>query len=417
MNKTAICFFTKDRVELSRRTIEPLLRILAADGGFDLWWFDGSDTPAGEQFMLDSMGSGRFCRSNVRGGPDAAVVYALTTALAHPAKYTHIGFVENDVLLDPDWFPQTMDLFETGTREGLEVGAVSARCYADRILCQRDGYALVHNLGWGTQIMTRQAATLALRNIRTSWTLENRRTFSQLSGLDIGSSWAFRTAEHHLCADWGNDRILAASGLASLALTPTLVSMIGQTPSLADQGLTLVHEPVEARRDDKAFDRFVMNTALIRSGLLKIPGCDPWFHADDGIIIFAHFFRTLPGFELSGDWRHKFAQGFGPFAMRGLVDASITLELSGPVKFMLSGGPKGGQAQVEDLKSGYVVRPTLNPEVDGNILQAVVPASVSTRRVRVTVLKGEVVLYGVHCREPQAQAQGWVFEHSALPSI
>src|SRR5262245_40005488 len=116
MNKVAIAFFTKDKTELTKRSIEPLLQL----DKFDLWWFDGSDTPKGQEFP-DRYRSDERMRTiyNVRGGPDRAVVYALTRLLKHEHSrtgeiYEYIGLCENDVLLHPDWFGPTMALFERG---------------------------------------------------------------------------------------------------------------------------------------------------------------------------------------------------------------------------------------------------------------------------------------------------------------
>src|SRR5882762_4235654 len=105
MNNVAIAFLTKDRTELSRRTIEPLLH-----KPFDLFWFDGSKETAGIQLPVDyGFGKGIESRMhwNVVGGADVAIVFALTTMLEHPNRYTHVGLCENDVLLHPDWFGPT----------------------------------------------------------------------------------------------------------------------------------------------------------------------------------------------------------------------------------------------------------------------------------------------------------------------
>jgi hypothetical protein len=59
------------------------------------------------------------------------------------------------------------------------------------------------------QILTREAAQLTLKHFHSSWTIENRRTFARLSGIDIGTYWAFRTNEHWLTPDWQNDAVLA----------------------------------------------------------------------------------------------------------------------------------------------------------------------------------------------------------------
>lgn len=409
--KVAIAFLTKDRLELSKRTIAPLL----GSDRYDLHWFDGSDTAAGQNFP----GSYANVRvyDNVRGGADPAVVYALTTLLAQ--GYDFIGLVENDVLLPEGWFGPTYALFERGCSEGLEVGAVSTRAYVDRILCQRDGYALMLNLGWGQQIMTRRAAEITLKYMRTGFTTELRRVFARLSGLDVGTYWAFRTNEHFTTPDWSQNSILAAHGLASLALVPSPCEMVGQKPSLAEQGLKLADAPVEDRRNDVAFHRFVGMTDAIRRGDMDVKGPPVRYRDDAGSeYIFAHQLSGLHASEWSGDWRLKWSPGLGGFATRGFPDAVFETYISGTCRFMIGGGEKGGQVAVEDLKSGYTVRPMLLPEASNQVTQVVVPASVSWRKVRLTVLSGNAILYGIQCQEPQpiisAKAD---FDHSKLWSV
>ncbi len=422
MNKVAIAFLTKDRVELSKRTIVPLLQ----PDKYDLWWIDGSDTPAGIDLPskyifppkeVPANSEGRFGflqehRANVKGGADPAVVYALTEMLK--GDYTHVGLVENDVLLHPDWFGPTFALFDRGAAEGLVVGAVSARAFCDRILCQRDGYAVMHNLGWGMQILARQAAELTLRHMRTHFTTENRRTFARLSGIDIGTYWAFKTNEHFTTPDWGNDAVLAAHGLASLALVPSPVEMVGQKPPLAEQGLKLADAPVEDRRNDKAFGDFIHGTWAIRHG--NDIGIPPIRYRDDAGVehVFAHQLDSLYGSQWAGDWRLKWSPGLGGFAARGFPNAAFETCISGTCRFMVGGGEKGGQVAVEDLKSGYTVRPTLLPEASNQVTQVVCPASVSWRKVRLTVLSGSCILFGIQCQEPQPVVTGWSFDHSKL---
>jgi hypothetical protein len=415
MNKIAIAFLTKDRVDLSKRTIVPLLQ----PDKLDLFLIDGSDTPAGIRFADGYMEEGApdHVHINVKGGADTAVVYALTEMLK--GDYTHVGLVENDVLLHPDWFGPTMALFERGAAEGLAVGAASARCYQDRVLLQRDGYALVHNLGWGMQILTRQAAELTLRHFRTHWTTENRRTFARLSGIDIGSYWAFRTNDHWTTPDWGNDAVLASHGLASLALVPSPAEMIGQKPSLADQGLKLADAPVEDRRNDAAFRDFVSVTQqLIRNGALDIGVPPVRFRGDDGTqIVFAHQLDSLAVATWSGDWRLKWSPGLGGFAARGFPQAGFECYASGTARFMVMGGEKGGQIQIEDTKSGYVVRPTLLPEASNQVTQVVAPTGVSWRLLRLTVLSGSCLFYGMQFQEPQPTVGLWKFDYSKLWAV
>lgn len=413
MNKIAIAFLTKDRVELSRRTIEPLLQ----PEKFDLWWIDGSETEegrAGTYFTSAPFGA----HHSVRGGADAAVAYALTLMLTHSYGYTHIGLVENDVLLAPDWFDRTFSLFEQGKQDGLEVGAVSARAYEDRILCQLNGYALMHNLGWGQVIFTRQAAQIALKHFRTGNTTDNRRLFAQLTGKDIGAWWAFRANDHPVVADWNNDRVLAAHGLASLALTPSPVEMIGQVPSLAEQGLVLATGPVEARRDAFVFDMFVGHTRSIREETYQPGWNGVRYRSDEGLTtIFAHQVRGLDASApYEGEWRLRNSQGFGPFAWRAAAPgATFETYVSGACDLMVSGGLDGGEVEVLDLQSGYICKPRLPHETQqGQVMHLQVPANVSYRKIRLVAHSPGISFFGLRCREPQPE-RNWTFDHSCLP--
>jgi hypothetical protein len=425
LNQIAIGFLTKDRVELSRQTIKPLLQ----PGKFDLFWFDGSSTPEGralpvEISLVQEPLHGIRVHESVLGGPDAAVAYALTTMLKG-GDYEYIGLCENDVLLHPDWFGPTMALFDRGAGDGLCVGAVSTRCYEDRILFQRDGYAVCHNLGWGMQILTREAAHLALTRMRTSFTTENRRVFCQLSGLDIGRWWAFNYVESPLCADWHNDVVLASHGLASLALTPSPVEMIGQDPPLHAQGLRLATKPMELLRHDEAFDRYVSNTARIRQGTFTLDQRVELYDPGSGThTIFPHQVASFGG-VYEGDWRLKFSQGWGPFVWKAgaafpvhssVLAPSLEVPLSGAVEFLVSGGQHGGQVEVDDIHSKYRIQPKLPPEGSHQSVVALqVPASISYRQVRLTALSPGVCFYGMRCREPQPHIPGVEFDWHTLP--
>lgn len=436
--RIAIAFLTKDQTELSSRTISPLLQAHA-----DIFWIDGSTTEKGRtlphKISLDQPQNHHiFVHANVLGGPDAAVAYALTQMLKG-GDYTYIGLCESDVLLQEGWFEHTMDLFEVGECDGLQVGAVSARCYQDRILVQRDAYAVCHNLGFGQAILTREAAWLALANMRTGWSTDNRRLFAQLSGIDIGAYWAFRASENAVTADWNQDRVLASHGLASLALTPTACEMLGQTPPLDQQGLVLAKAPIEDRRNDVAFDRYVHQTAAIREGKLR-PGTPGPIYVDDGgrRLYFPHQLGLLDA-RFGGDWNLKWFQGMGPFGWKagatiargvdttGYKDGdpvpdvliaqwpTLDITLSGSVEFLVSGGDKGGQIMVEDLHSGYTVKPTLPSGTA--IMGLVAPCGVSHRQLRLTALAPGVCFHGIRTREPQPERTDWAFDYSALPGV
>ena len=410
MNHVAIAFSTKDRVELTKRTLEPLLQ----PGRFDLHWVDGSQTAEGCKLQQDSWPA--TIHAGVIGGSCRAIVYALTTLLKDLPKYTHVGLCENDVLLDKDWFEPTMELFERGARDGLKVGAVSARCYEDRVLLQRDGYAVMHNLGAGMIIFTREAAQLILQTYRTGMTGENRRIFSIVSGIDIGAFWAFRGAEHMLCADWTWDHILACHGMSSLALTPAKAE---QLEDIASMGLKMVKEPVEVRRDERTFSRYRETMACIRENEPLMPYQPGHRLFYDGVhTIFPHQMAQLGG-VYEGDWRFKWSIGFGCFSWKaGEGVSTLTIPIFGPCEVLVSGGPEGGKVRVEDTLSGFSCEPDLQAEgPEGRVLQLAIPGAVSYRSIRITALKPCTTFYGIRMREAQPFFPDAKFDFNRLPPL
>ncbi|HTQ99120.1 MAG TPA: hypothetical protein VMH83_03980 [Candidatus Acidoferrum sp.] len=403
----AIAFSSKDRVELSKQSIEPLLQ----PDKFSLYWIDGSATEAGIE--LPTKYDHLKIASNITGGADAAIVYALTKMLQDDHEY--IGLIENDVLLDPDWFVPTMGLFVRGAKEGLDVGAVSPRCYVDRILCQRDGYALMHNLGAGAVIFTRKAATLVLEYYRTGWTTENRTAFAQLCGLDIGAWWAFSGNEHQLTADWTFDRILALHGLASLALTPGKATMIGQEMSLEQQGLQLANEPAKERVNDEAFDQFVNRSMLLRREVYSIRCPVPLTQFDGAATYFPHQIASLGGCR-EGEWKLKWSQGWGPFAYRTDGNAKLVLPLTGPCVLMMSASAPGVKARVVDKHSGYNIEFEVMQEDAGRgLMNVTVPGAFMYRDIEVTTQVPGLNFYGVMTRGVQVTQPGNWFDYSVLP--
>jgi hypothetical protein len=426
MNRVGIAFSSKDRPELTRKTIEPLLQ----KDKFDLHWVDGSKTDAGRYlFLEEGVAAGvEAVHQGITGGSCRAIVYALTTMLGARANksvpgreraqywydYTHVGLVENDVLLDPDWFEPTMELFEIGEKAGLKVGAVSARTYEDRVLIQCDGYAVMHNIGAGMQIFTREAAELILQQYRTGMTGENRKTFSILSGIDIGGFWAFRGSEHMLVADWTWDHMLAKHGMCSLALTPAKAEQLEDIDAM---GLKMVREPIEARRDLRAFELFSSRLAVVRERRMDIQHLANDHLYDAGQhIIFPHQIPQIGG-KYSGDWRFKWSMGYGCFSWKaGEDEPSLSVSIFGPCELLVSGGEKGGRIRVED-DLGFQVAPQLHPESEaGRVLQLIVPAAYAYRNVCLTALTPGITFYGIRCRavQPIVPAK---FDFNMLPPL
>jgi len=405
--KLAVAYSTRDQVELTKQTIEPLLRKEVR-----LHWVDGSRTDEGKH--LPQMYNFSVMHGGVYGGADAAIAYKLTTLLKDGADY--IGLVENDVLLDDDWLEPTMALFEKGKADGLEVGAVSARSYVDRVLIQRDGYAVMHNLGAGMAIFTREAAGIVLRSFQTHWWPDNRKLFAQLSGIDLATYAAFRGNEQNVTTDWGWEAQLASHGLASLALTPARCQMIGQNPPLEQQGLELMTQAHAAKvRDGAAFLRYQNNLAKIREGVYKaeLPGI---IHRDGaGMMFYPHQVGNLAGQpQWQGALELKWSQGWGPFAYRaGPGGASLSALISGSCSFLCTGGDDGARVVITDTRSGFNFAPELPAGMD-QFASINVPGGPVPRTITLEMSEG-AVFYGLSTVDPQLLDETFRFSWDQLP--
>lgn len=406
--KLAVGFSTKDQVDLTRQTFARLK--FPAHG--DLYWCDGSRTDEGRELP----GQLGHRADRVFGGADAGIAWKLSYILNHgPPQhppYTHIMLLENDVLLDEDWYEPTINLFREGLRDGLEVGAVSPRSYVDRVLVQRDGYAVMHNIGAGAVVFTRQAAQIVLRTFRTHWWPDNVKLFAQLAGIDLRTYAAFRGNEQWVTTDWGWEAQLARHGLASLALTPAKCQMIGQNPPLKEQGLELTQGPVEVRRDERAFIQYRNTLAYLRRGDWKfeLPGT----FARDGaaMLFFPHQLGALYT-KWQGTLELQWSQGYGPFAYRaGPGGASLSVHISGSASFQCSGGIAGATVTIEDHRSGFRASPHLPPATE--VISIAVPGGPIPRQVTMQLAEG-AVFYGLLCNDPQMIDTTWKFDWSQLP--
>ena len=417
--KLAIAQLTCDRMELVEQSAKPL-REAASHPHSKFHWYiiDGSQKEESEKRLFEIAYPTANFRSNVRGGAGAAIVYALTEMLNSEENYTHVGLTESDVVLRDNWL-DCLDLFSRGEADGLLVGAVSARCYVDRILFQREHYAVMHNLGAGFVVFTRAAAQLVLDSFRTGFTTDNRRIFCQLAGVDLAPFWAFRQNEHPLTADWHWDAVLAAHGYASLALTPSPCEMIGQDPPLAEQGLQIFSDasfiaPATNYAIANGFDRYKESLRGIRKGTFEL-GVETKFFYDASTSLWTYFPHQLHmlGATYKGDWELKEVRGWGTFGWEAGGQPEITVPAFGSIAVLFSGGKFGGKVEIVDKQSGYKATPELPKE--SGLLQLVVPGGVSYRNIRVTALTPGVIFHGIQSREKQPVIPNVSFDYSRLP--
>ncbi len=209
---------TKERTELTRQILPGL-----DCGGFDLIWCDGSKTPEGRAFANAEHFSKtplKEIHHDVTGGPDAAIQFSLKRLLA--LGYDYVGLIENDIQLKPGWLDAMFSAWHAAQRDGFNVGAVTARTAASRVLTRTADYTVQWNLGAGMALFSRAGAEAVLADYQ----LTNAKTihgfFQTRLGIDLGDAWELfmHQPDRGLGADWHYAASLLKRGLVSLGVMP-----------------------------------------------------------------------------------------------------------------------------------------------------------------------------------------------------
>jgi hypothetical protein len=328
-HRVAFAYSSKERMEFSKMTIEPAL----AEEGYDVYWIDGSVSEQGRAFPSQYTSADRLCEIHlgVGGGADLAILYAVSYLL--DKGYDYIGLIENDVKLQPGWFACLMGLFEQGARDGLKVGAVSARCYTDRQLVPRDNYQVMVNLGAGMVLFAREALLAVLDKYRTGVLGEVSFLFGYYAGSTGEVPWQIAVPsvadipQRPLTGDWFYETSFLAKGMVALACTPSMAHNIDEDAPHKFKN--------EATRADPAFDWPGFCQRLNRVAAQQdtdpvraiIPHYDPahkhWRAYPH------HIIKALPG-AFKGDWKFAWSRSVGPFGMMTTKPgASLRLPLHG----------------------------------------------------------------------------------------
>jgi len=354
------CLSTKERVD-STKTMLPAF---VQEGDFDLLWVDGSRSPEGRNLPTDmapELPRLREIHWDVTGGPDAAIVYALSRMVE--LGYDYCGLIENDIGLQPGWFDRLMDLFRLGARDGLRVGAVSARTFVKRILFLRREYAVLFNCGAAFILLTRDAARCLLNRYRTTVFDEVRNLFLFTSHRDILPMADFR--DHYAeplkvqtSADWFYDAALLLDGYCSLGLVPSMgADLDPRIPHI--HGPFVKEPPAEITPEEEAaYEAFLathQRDALPEQRpLISYTGTH--LRRDNTWIVFPHQCLALKSAETSGNWRIRWDQGFGPFVFETAEPgARMTITVFGNCSILVLTDNRSGLIEVNQDGKTHLV--------------------------------------------------------------
>lgn len=217
-NRIAFALNTMERTQLTEKVLPGL-----DCGGFDLIWCDGSKTPEGKEFPSQR----HFKKTplteihyGVNGGPDVAIQYSLRRLLAR--GYDYVGLIENDIELKPGWLEAMMSAWQAAQKDGFNVGAVTARTAASRVLAAGTNYATLWNLGAGMSLFSRAGAEAALADNHLTSAKEMHEFYLSRFGIDIRDAWELfmDKPDRGLGADWYYAPAMLQQGLVALGVVP-----------------------------------------------------------------------------------------------------------------------------------------------------------------------------------------------------
>ena len=218
----AFAYSTKDRTDLTLQTLPSV----DVDNRFDVLWFDGSSSQEGRklpgQFEFKSSPL-REVHFDVTGGPDVAIMTALHRMV--DAGYDYCGLIENDILLGEGWFDAILAALKSAQRDGLPVGAVTARTIDSRVLFHRPEFAVMWNLGAGMALFTREAAEIILRDYATTASDWLSSRWKKGAGITLGDDiWELHMQQNRrgLGVDWTFAARLMEHGLSCIGTLPNV---------------------------------------------------------------------------------------------------------------------------------------------------------------------------------------------------
>lgn len=230
-DRVAFVFSTKDRVDFSLRS----LASIDTEPGFDIVWIDGSETAAGKALPARypfRHATLKEVHVGVGGGPSAAIIFGLRRLFE--LGYDFCGLIENDVVLQPQWFSTLRGLFARTATDGLAVGAATVNHSDNQVMEYRAGYSINWGVGAATVLLSRAATRLILNEYPWGQTVRKiHRFFGETLGIDICSHWDLYGG--HLDGKASPDNcfslVLYRHGLATIGSVPALAVNLDFDPA------------------------------------------------------------------------------------------------------------------------------------------------------------------------------------------
>ena len=237
-NKVGFFVRTKDRVDISRQTLPQIFK----QQGIDVLWVDDSDALDAKELFEKFKDLPGLCE--LHHGTDQGQFGSFTQGLKwlFNNNFDYIGFIDGDVLLQDGWFDAMLEAWKKAENDGLKVGAASARCIENRILLQRNNYAIMCDIGGGMAMYKKSAFLHVVFDSNNSITTykqfkakEISKIFQDCVGMDYPMVKVLekmtedlpppaegKSYEGFVGNDWLWTPIILQYGFASIAPTPSM---------------------------------------------------------------------------------------------------------------------------------------------------------------------------------------------------
>lgn len=388
--RIAVAYSSKERVELTTKTIPILLR----DQRIDLFWFDGSTSVTAKNLpsSVNYLGSSLLeVHENVIGGPDKAIVYALS--YLQNKNYDWIILIENDILLEEDWLSVMMQSTANAELNGYTVGAATCRVYKERILRVHKDHCLMWNSGAGMIAFKSWAVDIILQNYRTTSACEIRNIFRNKTGVDIKNYWNFLSDDQPLSCDWLFDALLYENN--AIVCAPLRSYCIDLDEKyLAELDIASVKNPTDLPTDRINNDAIeVLNSNNIGSSkFLCIQNSKRTFLPLHYINAGNDCKKNTVSF-LSSSWKYKWVQLFGPFGMNGIGKVRIKLWGSSLSAVVIS--HETSEVILHDVSTNCITRKYILENGKVNFIELVSDANTYPIEYNISFTNGNISFIGL----------------------
>jgi len=131
-------------------------------------------------------------------------------------------------VLAPGWLEPMLSSWRAAEKDGFNVGAVTARSIASRVLARSSQYVVKWNMGAGMALFSRAGAEAVLADYQLPTAKKLHEFYRANLGVDLSGVWELfmHQPDRGLGADWNYAASMMKRGLVSLGVMPNMAQNI-----------------------------------------------------------------------------------------------------------------------------------------------------------------------------------------------